>query len=76
MRISIKWTDLYKTEAEIVEDLKRIRIPKSNRNLVYNGYEFIHSFARQVQNGKSLSDKQMVQAKRLAEEIKRAVEMG
>lgn len=39
---------------------------------LYKGYEYIHSFAKQVQNGKTLSEKQIRQCKRLALEIKKA----
>jgi hypothetical protein len=73
---SVKWTEIYNNEQEIIEDLKQIHIP-SNTELsyigtLYNGYEFIHSFAKLVQLGKSLKDKQIVQCKRLALEIKKA----
>lgn len=73
---SIKWTTVYDSEAEIVEDLKKIHIPTNGEvNAVYrlySGYEYIHSFARWVQNGKPLTEKQMKQCKRLALEIKKA----
>lgn len=72
----IKWNTVYNSEAEITEDLKRIHIPeKAETYLVsklYSGYEYIHSFAKWVQSGKPLTEKQMRQCKRLALEIKKA----
>lgn len=74
---SIKWNEIYQSEDEIVEDLKQIHIPKKEDLYkiggLYKGYEYIHSFAKQVQSGKTLSDKQMTQCKKLAFEIKKAV---
>lgn len=73
---SVKWNDIYNSEDEMVEDLKNIHVPVNNEfPLVhlYGGYEYIHSFAKQVQNGKILSEKQIRQCKRLALEIKKAV---
>lgn len=73
---SVKWDTVYKSESEIVEDLKKIRIPEKDESMavyrLYTGYEYIHSFARWVQNGKLLTEKQMKQCKRLALEIKKA----
>lgn len=73
---SVKWSTVYYSEAEIVEDLKKIRIPEKGELIavyrLYAGYEYIHSFARWVQNGKTLTEKQMRQCKRLALEIKKA----
>ena len=73
----IKWTDVYNSEAVMLEDLKNICIPEKQDLLyigqLYTGYEFIHSFAKQLQNGKTLSEKQIIQCKRLALEIKKAV---
>ena len=67
---SVKWNNVYKSETEIVEDLKQVHIPAKEEiytiSNLYKGYEYIHSFAKQVQNGKILSDKQMAQCKRLA----------
>lgn len=72
----VKWDTVYKSDAEIVEDLKKIRIPEKGEPMavyrLYAGYEYIHSFARWVQNGKPLTEKQMRQCKRLALEIKKA----
>ena len=73
---SVKWNDIYQFETEIVEDLKQIHIPAKEEiytiSKLYKGYEYIHSFAKQAQSGKTLSDKQIAQCKRLALEIKKA----
>lgn len=75
----IKWTEIYKSKTEILEDLKEIHIPSNGEMLyisrLYKGYEYIHSFARQIQSGKSLTEKQLTQCKRLALEIKKAYEI-
>lgn len=73
---SVSWNTIYNSESEIMEDLKQIHIPDKNEPLavyrLYKGYEYIHSFAKQIQNGKTLSEKQVRQCKRLALEIKKA----
>ena len=74
---NVKWSEIYTSEQEIIEDLKKIHIPKDSelsllRN-IYSGYEFIHSFSKQVKSGEALSEKQMIQCKRLSLEIKKAV---
>jgi hypothetical protein len=73
---SVKWNQIYSAEKEIVDDLKNVHIPDANDwygiAALYKGYEYIHSFARQVQAGKELTEKQMRQCKRLALEIKKA----
>lgn len=73
----IAWTDVYGSEDAILEDLKIVHVPAKSELTgavcqLYNGYEYIHSFARTVQAGRSLSEAQMRQAKRLAKEIKKA----
>lgn len=75
---SIKWTDVFSTEQEIVEALGKIYIPKSRTAPAYTfkGYELIYSYAYYVQRGWKLSDKQITQCKRLAVEIKKAAEIA
>lgn len=78
--MGVKWTDVYKSESEIIEDLKKVHIPEEQElwmhiNL-YSGWSYIHSFARAVQSGKELTDKQMTQCKRLALEIKKAARIA
>lgn len=72
--LKVEWNLIYKDELEILEDLKKIKIPICGfpPTGTYVGYEYIHSFAKQVQGGKHLSEKQMKQCKRLALEIKKA----
>lgn len=70
-----KWTDVYSSEEEMLVDLKEVDIDIGEYMVnwlypVYKGYEFIHSFARQLQAGKVLSPKQITQCKRLATQIK------
>lgn len=76
---AVKWNEIYQSEIDIINDLKFIHIP-SNKEMVafhtlYKGYEYIHSFAKQVQSDKILSEKQIMQCKRLALEIKKAYEI-
>ena len=74
----IKWTEFYKDEAELVADLRTVVIPEDDFPPhvglcpLYTGYEYIHSFARRVQGGRELTEKQMTMAKRIAAEIKKA----
>lgn len=72
-----KWSDIYPTEEELISALIRIDVEIGEDVIrptapFYKGYEFIHSFATQLQKGNQLTDKQMTQAKRLAKEIKKA----
>lgn len=73
----VKWTNFFKNEEAIVSALKEIPIKDPmeiymGMSVAYKGYEYIHSFAKRVQDGKELSDAQMRQAKRIASEIKKA----
>lgn len=72
---SVAWNSVYATEQELLDDLKKVYIPKGRGPLghCFQGYEYIYSFAYYVQQGWALSAKQMTQAKRLALEIKKAV---
>lgn len=76
---SVKWTEVFETETDIVEALKQIPYDVNMMYVsfpcTYRGYEYIHSFARTVQNGNSLSEAQMKQAKRIATQIKVAYEI-
>lgn len=72
----IHFTDVYASVDELIADLKAIRIPSRNEMVFvprfYTGYQYVHSFAQRVQCGKELTEKQLVQAKRLAIQIKKA----
>lgn len=71
----VTWKDCYKAESEIIADLMTV---KYDANIYvgvtpyYTGYNYIHSFAKRVQSGIELTEKQMKQAKRLAPEIRKA----
>jgi len=71
---SVAWEDVYDSEQEMIDDLKKVYIPKNRvaPTLTFKGYEYIYSFAYYVQKGWTLSDKQLRQCKRLAKEIKKA----
>lgn len=70
----VKWSDVYKGEADMIDDLAKIIIPK-NRTApanTFRGYQYIYYFAAEIQRGHELSGKQMTQCKRLATEIRKA----
>ena len=74
---SVKWTRFFDSEEDIILALSQIPII-DEYNLVcgsipaYSGYKYIHSFAKTIRSGNTLSDAQMRQAKRIAAEIKKA----
>ena len=72
------WNTIYSSEEEIVDDLKKIYIPKKRvaPPFTFRGYEYIYSFAFYAQKGWTLSEKQMLQCKRLALEIKKAASIA
>lgn len=71
-----KWKEFYSNEAELIADIEKVVVPDkchiSNIVNLYSGYIFIHSFAANIQAGKTLTTKQLTQAKRLALQIKKA----
>lgn len=71
---SIAWNTVYNTEEDIINDLANIYVPANRQPFtkLFNGYEYIFSFATYVQKGWTLSEKQMRQCKRLAAEIRKA----
>lgn len=71
---SVKWNEVFGSEEEMLEALKRIYIPKNRTAPFYTfkGYAYIYSFAYYVQKGWKLSENQLRQCKRLAVEIKKA----
>jgi len=76
-----KWSDIYKNEEEMIADLHYVESEAYKKVMdpfapIYLGYEYIHSFAKQVKEGKQLSKKQITQCKRLAKEIKKARVFG
>ena len=72
---SVAWDSVYASEQELLDDLKKVYIPKGRHQMghCFQGYEYIYAFAYYIQQGWQLSAKQMTQAKRLALEIKKAV---
>lgn len=70
----VKWTDIYISEQDMLEELKEVNIPENRTapSYTYKGYEFIYSFAYYLKQGWKLSEKQIAQCKRLALEIKKA----
>lgn len=71
---SVKWTEVFKDENELIESLKGVAVPSTREapSCTFKGYEYIFSFAERLQEGKDLTEKQIAQAKRLALEIKKA----
>lgn len=72
---NVPWTDVYKTEDELISALEDIEVPanKTAPSNTFKGYEYIYSFASRLQKGIPLTDGQLRQAKRLALEIYKAV---
>ena len=64
----IKWNEIFEDENELVETIKTMRIVDSGFNPT-SGYEYLKSFQKRLLKGIPLTDKQMVQAKRLASSI-------
>lgn len=62
---SIRWTDIYDGEEELVNDLLHITIRKTYPDPT-KGYEYLSSFQNKLKAGNSLTDKQMTMLKRLA----------
>ena len=63
-----KWSDLYNSINDLIEDLKEIDI-NSNKFKSLKGQNYIKSFQRQLATGKILSEKQIIMLKRLAKQI-------
>ncbi len=66
-----KWDDFYGSEQELIDDMM---ICKSDIDHCYyhqlvKGYEFIEGFKRYYKKNGCLTEKQMVQLKRLAGEV-------
>lgn len=71
----IPWNHYFKSEDELLAALKSLDINKLHclaKYRVIMGHEYIISFTRQLQNGKELSEKQIVQCKRLSVQIYKA----
>lgn len=67
----MKWTDYYKTEQDLIDDMM---LTLSDEKTAYyyqlvKGYVYIDSFKKYYQKNGKLTDKQMIQLKRLASEV-------
>ena len=76
--INKKWSDLYQTEQDLINDMLKT---KSNPNEVayvhlVKGYGYIEGFKRYYEKHGCLTDKQMTQLKRLATEVYKNVNWG
>lgn len=65
---SIKWSDLYSSEVALEDAIRSISVYESY-SYPYRGYEYIHTFNKQLQYKEHLSEAQMRMAKKLASEI-------
>ena len=71
----MKWSEIYTTEQELIDDMMKT---KSDVNTVpyhqlVRGYEYVESFKRYYQKNGCLTERQLRQLKRLAENIKNNV---
>lgn len=67
----LKWNEIYDSEEELINDMFSEKVKTSN-TYYYNlckGYEFINGFRKYYSQHGCLTEKQMVQLKRLASEI-------
>jgi len=70
-----KWSDFYNSEEELIEDML-LCISDATNNLYWKlvkGYEYIESFKKYYRKNGCLTEKQMIQVKRLAGEIHKNV---
>ena len=65
----LKFSDLYGSIDECIHELKNTSDNIIEKKL--KGYEYLLSFKKYIENGKELTEKQIVQLKRLAPEIAR-----
>lgn len=63
---SVKWDEVYDTEEELLSDMMLV---DTGSNKTVKGYMYIESFQKQYTQKGSLTEKQMLQLKRLAYEI-------
>ena len=65
---SIKWTDIYDSEDELINDLLCITIREKYPNPT-KGNVYLSSFQARLKRNESLTDKQMSMLKRLAQVV-------
>ena len=66
----VPYTEYFESEEELIETLKLI-IPERVGEYI-KGFGFIKGFAKTVRDGKTLTEKQLIQCKRVASQIKLA----
>lgn len=64
---TVKWNQMFESEAELIEHVKTIDIVKFKKN--QNGFEFIEGFQKALASGRELSKPQITQLKRLAKQV-------
>ena len=69
--IKSKWSDYYNSEEELIQDMLRTRsdVHTALYWQLVKGYEYIEGFKRYYTKYGVLTDKQMIQLKRLAGEV-------
>lgn len=65
----LKWSDLFDSEEELIHTMFKCKVRGSNPYQLVKGYEYIESFQRYYAKNGRLTEKQMVQLKRLAKAI-------
>lgn len=65
----LKWRDLFDSEGELIRTMFKCKVRGSNPYQLVKGYEYIESFQRYYAKNGRLTEKQMVQLKRLAKAI-------
>lgn len=65
----LKFNELYDSIEECISELKEM--PDNIINNKLKGYEYLLSFKKAILDGRTLSDKQITQLKRLAPEVAR-----
>lgn len=68
MKTSIKWNELYTTEQELIDDMMKVETDWRAWD-VCQGYGYLDGFKKYYSKYGYLTDKQMVQLKRLASTI-------
>lgn len=67
-----KWNDIYDTEDELIRDLFSEKVLTDEETTILyacKGYEYIKSFRKYYNQNGNLTEKQIMQLKRLASEI-------
>lgn len=68
---TLRWDEIYDTEQELIDDMLAVdAFPEGKPEYrLIRGYDYITSFQNRVERGIPLSEKQMIQLKRLASNI-------